>query len=289
MTLPAACRLTGLQSDAGQVRASLAPIESRTSGSHVSFDPRPVRLSDLNQLRAFSRSVGNSSTDYVQCREAVEIPGTFVCLFNHSTLGNLMLYRSTNFVERIDRKYSRGTVLPDYKDWGDVNSKGYVNAFDLEKTDLVEFYNKAQTECAAGRGEQCLNEYERNFFQSFVLPLAQTRENFVILGVGYGLADSLSHEVIHAQYFLRPEYRAVVDCYWETEISVDQRTGIKKDLESTYDTSYRFLMINEFQAYVLQAGTPKQLRYESERHKGPLMRLLNEAGISLVQPANSEN
>lgn len=292
MTLPAACRLTGLQSDANQIRASLAPIESRASGSHVSFDPRPVRITDPSQMRTFSRFVGNSSNEFVQCREAAEIPGTFVCMFAHSTLGNLMLYRTTNFVERLNRRYSRGVIIPGYgfgEDWGDVNAKGYANAFDLEKKDLLEFYNKAQAECAAGRNESCLNAYEKNLFNSFILPLAQTRENFVILGVGYGNAGSLSHEIIHAQYFLRPEYRAVVDCYWETELSADQRTGVKNYLEDTYDTSYRFLMINEFQAYVLQRGERSQLRSDGERHQGPLLRQLNDAGISVVQPAGFEN
>src|SRR5690606_35840263 len=99
--------------------------------------------------------------------------------------------------------------------------------------------------------------FERDLFENFILPTAKKYENFVL--ITYATVSSMlwnavvTHEIMHAQYFLDQEFREIADQFWTEKVSDADKTQVRNTLSQHYDASNEFLMINEFQAYILMA------------------------------------
>ncbi len=69
---------------------------------------------------------------------------------------------------------------------------------------------------------------------------------------------TISHEFFHAQYFLNPKYRSIVDKYWEG-LDAEKKEKFKKNLPPVYDRDNDFLIKNGFQAYLLSGNLPQSM------------------------------
>ncbi|HTW69983.1 MAG TPA: hypothetical protein VME47_08870 [Acetobacteraceae bacterium] len=68
----------------------------------------------------------------------------------------------------------------------------------------------------------------------------------------------LHHELSHGLFFSDPDYAGFVHDYWNTALSGDERSGVRKFLGSEgYDTTYEELMYNEMQAYLMFTRDPE--------------------------------
>lgn len=265
---------------------SLAPIALprqviATRELALEFRPEPVRITERGQLASLVEDAASGSFKTITCAEIEEIKGTVLCLFDDIAVGNLAFYRAATWIEGT-RSAASGHFLPNYAAYTDAH-KAYVDGIDLQAHDLEAYYRAANTACLHDK-TACLNAHERAMFDQFLMPLAKQRGDYVLLGTSYGRSGVISHEILHAQYFLFPKFRAVVDCYFDDILSDASRSDIRADLAGEYDVKNAYLVRNEFQAYLLQSGETSHLPHQRATDRLALLRILREAGDFPVMP-----
>ena len=265
---------------------SLAPIalpRPVIATSELALDIRPdrLRIAEPGQLAGLVEDARRGSFKTIDCAEIEEIRGAVLCLFADIAIGNLAFFRAASWIEGT-RSAASGHFVADYFAYADAH-KAYVDGFDLQGHDLAAYYHAATSACPRDK-TACLNAYETEVFEKFLIPLAEQRGDYVLLGTSYGRSGVVSHEILHAQYFLFPKFRAVVDCYFEDVLSEASRKEIRADLAKDYDVENGYLLRNEFQAYLLQSGDTPHLPHLRQTDRPSLLKLLREAGGFPVMP-----
>jgi len=70
-------------------------------------------------------------------------------------------------------------------------------------------------------------------------------------------AAILRHELSHGEFFSNPTYAAYVHGFWLTQLTADERAGIRAFLaKEDYDVGVEELMYNEMQAYLMFTRDP---------------------------------
>jgi hypothetical protein len=241
-------------------------------------------VSDLTASQAFP------ATGYSECAQTRELPGAFLCQSSTQRVMNLAFARASIFAEG-GFGYSHGTVL---KQSDPALAKAYamIAGNDLKSVDLLEFYAKAAGGCEADT-ELCLNSQEKEVFAELILPLADKGASFAVITyaapkpadliTGNSYRDTVSHEILHAQYFLQPAYEEAATRFWTQALTEKDRAQVKKQL-SMYDVDNDYVMRNEFQAYILMAGANKSLlKALVPKFREPLMKAMNDAGTPPIQ------
>lgn len=227
---------------------------------------------------------------YYECRETKEVANTILCHFNNKEEMGYALARASCFIEGSFCSHPRGTVIG-FNDPGFRTALLSINGFDLKGSDLITFYKAAVQKCAETKSDEfCLNHFEKKFFENMIRPWSEAQPNFVLITFarfsGEHWHKSLVHEIMHAQYFQDLRYREIVENYWKTQLKEKDRIAIRSALSVAYDPKDEFLMINEFQAYLLQAGgeEPSSLLHKFvSAHRDRLIKRLEDKGIHPVQ------
>jgi hypothetical protein len=215
----------------------------------------------------------------MECREAVELSHTFVCLSFDQRNMNLAFMRASYFVER-------SQVILSHDDYSLKSYIEDIGGHDLKGQDLLRFYEASKLACEQSGNDKniCLNNQERELFEEFLLPEIKQNPNFVV--ITYAVKSSLyyesilSHEILHAQYFTQPKFQAVVDKFWAQNVSDPDKRAIKKMLSSIYDVENEYVLKNEFQAYVLQVNaTTDGLGRIAEKYQVDLLNALKRQGL----------
>ena len=221
-----------------------------------------------------------------ECRDVSGLPGATLCLFSTMERMQWALLRASVFIEGQDSLPAGIVYSHKSKDLNQTTA--HVSGVDLKGEDLLKFYAEVNRQCEASHRNPdiCLSKYEREIFDGLILPATAKQQPFVIIAAGLisraDLTGTISHEIMHAQYFLQPEFREVTDNFWES-FTNEQRAYIKQML-FMYDQSNDYLMRNEFQAYLLQAGAERTwLNSLVEKTRPKLIALLAARGLSPIQ------
>jgi len=182
-------------------------------------------------------------TGSTECIEMAEIPNAFLCLSYLQETMNRIFYRASLFAEG-GKDRNRGAILPlssnDYAK-GLVLAKGH----DLTFADLRAFFSLNEP----------LNVHEMEFRDQIWNKLAERSEG-VILGFSIqnvaSYEDAVSHEALHAQFFLNDRLREAVTDFYTKALSVAHRTVAERELGRFYNTNDIPVMANEVFAYLLQ-------------------------------------
>lgn len=250
----------------------IAALAGPSAFAHVKLvDPISVTsgISAWNQsvqgkIKALKSQDMYPANGYMECAEMKEIKNAYVCLSDTDENMNQAFIRASLFAEGgLDAP--RGVPIShDDRRVREAIENTYGN--DLKSSDLLDFYRKAQESCKTS-SDICLNGQESEVFSTLILPLASKTSEFAV--ISYSLDSdpyqgAIRHEVSHAQYFMQPKYREVVDSFWNGSMTEGEHHQVERLLSGSYDTSYDYLMRNEFQAYVLM----------SDAEDGPLAPLL---------------
>lgn len=231
-----------------------------------------VKVSDPDQLRAFLKSVDRESNETV-CLGVEEIPGAYLCQSSSQKLMNDTLTRMGFFMGAA-KGLNYGTIMNN----DDRMLKMYKNAIaghNLPGDVIEDFYLKVSD----------LNSDEASFKTGFVDKLSDT--NIYVIGTSIeeklDAKKTVSHEIYHAQYGLNPNYKRIVDAYWDIELSVSERGEVRTILGVAYNTNDG-IIIDEFQAYVLEqnAETTGHLKGMAIKHGAALRKRLTDAGVAPV-------
>ncbi len=242
---------------------------------------------DFAQTTAKLRSSGtlDKVTGYTECREVREIRGAYLCQSEDQVQMNEALGRTSFFVEGLMGN-PRGNV-PSVKDPSVRRARTMIGGHDLKGKDLMDFHREATKKCATAP-EYCLNPNEEEFYTTFVLPRAAVSEDFVV--ITYARKSTMpyttvvTHEIMHAQFFLEPAYAQVAEEFWKNEVTAADRARVVSILGQYYDGTSDFLMMNEFQAYILMANAETDLLMDFvATYRDRLMQALAAKGVRPIQ------
>lgn len=230
----------------------------------------------------------NPQHGYFECRKTAEIKETYFCLYSDQSAMNYALGRATCYIEGAFCNSPKGTLLS-------TNEKNFLASVrqtlghDLRGVALVEFYETLKRKCDQNsRSGFCPTPQESELFERIIVPSVLRNKDFIIVAAAHlgrgNFVGTFSHEVLHAQYFNEEKYRKVVDEFWDRELSEKEKTIIRDALSVAYDKSDEFLIKNEFQAYILEAGASTALLSKLvPSFRSRLMAALKKAGTQPIQ------
>lgn len=200
----------------------------------------PVSALDRAALTAWGEQVSRGGWSHYECAPLAEHHPVVVCLFAHSMMMSRIFDRAAWEIE--SPRYAQQT--------------GGNLGIDLRLDDLLAFAERHRGEAehdgpaAAG---QDLRPEERDFVEN-VVPLLRRRLGArAVVATAWGNMVTLEHELLHARYFSSAEYRQAVSDFWHDSLTEDQRAQIRREFSAQFNPRNEDLMINEFQAYVLQS------------------------------------
>jgi hypothetical protein len=227
----------------------------------------------------------HSDLAYSECREVEEISEAFLCQWGGMPEMNRAMIRATMFVEGT-AGHKAGTI-PGQSDFLTARAARMIVGHDLRGQDLKKFYDMAVKACETDK-DKCLNESEKQFFDKIMPQIKRTEGKIVVITYA---ADGpmhprevVSHEIMHAQYFLQPRYQQVADKLWKEVVTETDKTLAKQYLADAYDVTDDFLVRNEFQAYMLMSGAEDNLLGAlAGRYRDRLFDAMEEAKVKPIQ------
>ncbi len=259
-----------------------APAREARPVPQVSLAGLPETIRRV-QAHAEGRLALPVSAATFECVEVTDVAETFVCVFNGARFMNAALNRASEYVE-LERR-----VLTD-QEHIDNGKNALVEGHDLKGADLRAFdaaWRAARPSFAPVEREEWREAlaFEDAFWDGFVRPRLGESPDLVLLAVATGtdIEGTLSHEILHAQYFRSAEHRRLVAEYWSTVPEADRKRA-KELLRENYDVEDAALLVNEFQAYVLMHRAEEfELATLAKTHREPLRARLRAAGIEPLQ------
>jgi hypothetical protein len=224
-----------------------------------------------------------------ECRWISELDGVLLCGSADTESMNRMFSRASLFVEG-GFGTSSGTVRTRGRAYR--RSVANVGGHDLprnhpdpERHDLEDYFQELDGACA--RAHDLCPDAPEQAMRDLLTTAWAGRETFVVItfaaDLRMHLADVLSHEVLHAQYFTDARYRTAVLRYWDGLSESPQRQAIRRALSYSYDIGNEEVIRNEFQAYVLMIQNPgNPLARLRSQHRTALLRELAAEGVAPI-------
>lgn len=222
------------------------------------------------------------ATGYTECRETAELPDVIFCFADTQQTLALASGRAGTTVEGfLGAKPWELLPFSDPKLQNNLDSTGGT---DLKSSDMRQYWDLVTKACAKN-SQMCPSPQEAEFFSQVVAKLETRNRPFAVISAAivspFGITMAATHEVLHAQYFLNPKYREIVDQFWRQGLTDSKRSQIRAFLSAGYDANNEFLMINEFQAYALQARPSEA--FPGFVFRESLTQRLEQAGASPIQ------
>jgi len=184
--------------------------------------------------------------------DLTDIPGTRVVIFDDILFMNDVFYRASHYTE-MEKKVLSGLDLFGLRAGG----------HDLKGTDLLIYYEIMKAHYYDNRKALSDPEYQRRlsfekeFFEREIIPFIKERgaENVVYIAAPSDTASDrvVSHEVLHARYFLDPSYQKIVYHFYHEVLTPSDRAMFENSVEWVgYNLKDPDLMANEFQAHMYE-------------------------------------
>ncbi len=174
----------------------------------------------------------------------------YVVIFNNSTYMNWALGRIAMF--QTQRKMISNTAL--------TRTNSQVQSFgghDISH-DLVSEFQKMREHVSSQSDPQSPKlQVEAAFWNEVILPILKRDPKATIIAgsLDVHLKKVISHEILHATFYERPEIKEKIEQFWQTEVSgADKAQYLEILKREKYDIQNRELVMNEFLAYTLEDG-----------------------------------
>lgn len=242
-----------------------------------------VKVNTQKSLKTLERD----AKEYTECQETEELEGAILCGSYIQRAMNRIFIRPAIYSEGGMGPHPSRTLVkkenPHLKAWEDM-----VGGHDIFSKELLEFYDKMAEKCTTDTS-YCLTKTEKNFYDTVIVPLRARGKPFVI--ITFSVQSTLtphqvvSHEFLHAHFFLDPKYQQRVTEFWEKHLNESERSAIRKTLQEVgYDSTDEVVMKNEFQAYILMYGAnDSKLEKFVPLYREKIENFMAEANLSAVQ------
>jgi hypothetical protein len=259
---------------------------SPSSVVHAAFEKINVTSGLSSWKQEYTNDLTKHSNAPFECRETEEIAEAFLCQFSSLPEMNRALIRATMFVEGT-ANHEVGAI-PSWGESATAMASQMIAGHDLRGDALKRFYDKASAECLS-QPDKCLSQEEKLFYAKMLPEIVRTRESLVVIAFAAQSPVApevvVSHEIMHAQYFLQPRYRQIADEFWQNEVSEEDKRLVKLLLADEYNTSDEILVKNEFQAYLLMRGADfEKLGTLARKYRATFMQQFKEAELKEIYP-----
>jgi hypothetical protein len=222
---------------------------------------------------------------YIECAEIKELPGTFICCSFYQQDVNDALTRAGIFMGA-GKGMKAGTVVK-HSDFPLINYKKLVAGHNLPGAIVTDFF--AEIESATDK-QLKPNAAEQAFLNHFIKSkqIDALNGQFYLIGISIQTTKDqkgvISHEIFHAYHFLNPKYRDTVLRFWRDHVSAGDKTAITKEVGLAYNTEDENLVVDEFQAYLVQNNAEKdRMKAFVTKYRNPLLNELQKQNIELIQ------
>lgn len=220
--------------------------------------------------------------DYVEVVNIKGLENTYFAVFSSQELMNFVLDRPTSYLTEAGKIRSHYSIVYPH------NRKMETVGHDLQASLLREFYQKYQEQLPrlpvpTGRLGQKRLKMEEQFWQQFLLPHLNKEPQMILIAVSLDMSreellGTSSHEVLHAVFYSQPHYREVIENFW-SQLSEKEKQSIREQFVD-YDSQNEELMMNEFQAYLLQRYPQEGLLKKSfKKYRPALLQELKDKGL----------
>lgn len=167
----------------------------------------------------------------------------------------------------------------------------YVGGHDIRSKELGEFFGLI---CSESDPECAPNAHEAAFPKNVLTPI-QAREGdspFVLITAALQVTGdpkvTISHEALHAQYFMNERVQEIVKDYYYKVLTPEERAQFEAKWSPFYDfKNNEFVKLNEFFSYTVELNGEKTkrngLKTDTNHKQAILDRVKAEAGIELFQ------
>jgi len=217
------------------------------------------------------------------CAKVKEVKGAILCNSYQRKVMNQMFARASIFTEGVFGREKGSLLATDDRLLSTRARK--IRGHDLKKEDLEKFLIAVIKKCKEN-SNYCLNSAEKQIFK-LLTPFINSNDPFVVITFASDGTASydviVGHEILHAQYFLEENYRESVNTFWKAMTNKEKKR-IRKTLSDVYNKEDEFLMINEFQAYILQSTAYRgKLRKYVTKYRERFMQALQWKNIEPLQ------
>ncbi|MEZ4705168.1 MAG: hypothetical protein R3A11_08300 [Bdellovibrionota bacterium] len=207
------------------------------------------------------------------CRPVKELPQAYLCISARQMDQNKLFSRMSIFSEGTKR-ISAGTLVtldhPAYRMYSQA-----VGGHDLRAQALLDFFAEAKAK------KMVLSKREKSFDENVLQPLEKKYDSSsccyqmsrspdvwkspspfsVITASAQGYLDFttvVSHELLHAQFYLNPKLRDLLRNYWSEKMSEEDKDLVRTELDNKgYNKDDEYVMIKEFYSYLFQSGSDR--------------------------------
>lgn len=249
----------------------------------VTLTRAPIDLTDGAALHAWRAAVAAGPAWGVSCAPTRHHPRVVLCLTGRTAWISGLFGRATWFAEQRGQPLAPAAAVADPQR---VAPPHAIRGADLPVRAYLAFAAAAGAACAGGRAAVCLTPAERVILTDLIAPLAADGPGRVVLvaGAGPGAWATLSHEWLHGLFFADPGYRRAVFAYWNQRLTAGERAAVVTILGRIYNRFDLSLLVNEFQAHVLQCHPGPVLDQLAEEHAAPLRARLEDSGHGPLPP-----
>lgn len=189
------------------------------------------------------------------CAEIIEVPGAYLCFPMYRSQMNLAFSRIGIYWGTVSG-FSAGTLIEHENHYLNTLNKITVG-HNLPGNVIEDFFNVLNQNSSSSLSA---NRFESEFRDGFVKSpqISSLQSKYYVIAVSAQASQdyhpTVSHEIHHARYYLQPELRALVNEFWRFEVTPDDQISIKQKLGAIYNIQDEQVIIDEFQAYILESG-----------------------------------
>jgi len=231
--------------------------------------------------RFVEESMENPKRHFMQCVELKDLEGALLCATGKRAYMNQALSRVSLFSEG-NAANEKGTVFE--LDSKEVTEKTVAFGFNIPSSEIMGFWGTLAKRCQAV--ESCTSKEELELFEKVILPMSFKKPRFILItyAIDSDWYAALSHELMHAQYFLDSRFSQTVDRFWNETLTPEDRERIRQTLGEFYNRNDEAVMRNEFQAFLLGTHAAQQMLADFiPRYQEKLIQKLKEAGVELMR------
>ncbi len=222
-------------------------------------------------------SAGANVSVHAVCAEVSEIPNSFICSFKSKIEMNDSLIRIGFFTGTADG-IPKGTLISNIDPKVDAYKK-MIGGHTLTSDDISLFGHAASI---IADSQKKLNSLEADFFATIISNIHASKPDAKYAVIAFANESEnteliVRHEISHTKYYLEPNYKEVVMNFWKNSVSDSDKDEIRSILGKTYNAEDDNIIIDEFQAYLMQGeGRVNQLEKFIPKYKLQLLRHLDQ-------------
>lgn len=203
----------------------------------------------------------------IDCVKITEAKNVIFCLAYSQYIMNMTFWRPSLYSEGFAHFPQR--TVADHNNPSAPYIKYAIGGFNIPSEMFIDFFNEAP--------KGTYSSQEKVLVEKLYNPLLKeigTDEPFYIVTsavnggtMSESFFNTASHELLHAQLRMTPGYEEVVTKFWNTQVSKEHKTEFIESLRGVYNIDDERVMIDEFQAYILQKGAENSVYGSVKKYK----------------------